>query len=568
MADSGTTYSGLCWGHTKMPTAQNIIDQWPDTATNDIDGVSNDKVPTELQYTSQGFNWGYQIPVHVKRLQWFKLDLCPKTSDLDAGFATDYPDNKAATPRGNQTPELIVEHYLTALRKYFETSFPNLVPLSLAPTPAVDWVITVPAMWSESAVAKTRQCAENAGMGTGAALQIIAEPEAAAVYALHRMAAYDPQIGDTFIVCDAGGGTVDLVTYRIISRKPKLRVVEVVSGQGGKCGSVFLNRRFKEFLYEKLGSHRSWRQDTMEEAMTRFESEVKRRFDGSEEEEFKIPVPAFPDSKAHGVHRARFLLKGSELLKIFDPVVEKILALVRGQIEASKAAGADVKGVLMVGGFGENRYLIRRLREMTVDQGIAVWKAANAWTAVVRGACMIALSQACPKTSLVNVAGRSARNSYGTASAKEYEQSIHREDLRAWSAVNDRYEVNTYDCTAKDFQGDTLTEKRPIRINYHVERLVTSGTLEPVQVTIVKCCAQQIEDLPEFVGDGDVEDLGEITVPIDRIGTKSLKKRLGQDGKSYYIIDFTLRITCHSAEMVYELMRGRTNYGRVALEYS
>lgn len=135
----------------------------------------------------------------------------------------------------------------------------------MASTTRINYVITVPAMWTEAAVAKTRKCAEKAGMGEGSALQIVTEPEAAAVYALHVAAPYDLTVGDTFVVCDAGGGTVDLITYRVTARGSIVRVVEVGSGRGEMCGSIFLNRRFEKFLRGKLSNHRSWREDMMEE---------------------------------------------------------------------------------------------------------------------------------------------------------------------------------------------------------------------------------------------------------------------------------------------------------------
>ena len=45
-------------------------------------------------------------------------------------------------------------------------------------------------------------------MGAGAALHIISEPEAAAMYALDALDPHGIEIGDTFVLCDAGGGTV------------------------------------------------------------------------------------------------------------------------------------------------------------------------------------------------------------------------------------------------------------------------------------------------------------------------------------------------------------------------
>jgi hypothetical protein len=37
-------------------------------------------------------------------------------------------------------------------------------------------------------------------------IQIVAEPEAAGIYALQSMKNIDLKINDTFVICDAGGG--------------------------------------------------------------------------------------------------------------------------------------------------------------------------------------------------------------------------------------------------------------------------------------------------------------------------------------------------------------------------
>jgi len=67
------------------------------------------------------------------------------------------------------------------------------------------YIITVPAVWSERAQAATRQCAQNAGMGNKNNIQIITEPEAAGIYALKNMV-LGLKVEDTFVLCDAGGG--------------------------------------------------------------------------------------------------------------------------------------------------------------------------------------------------------------------------------------------------------------------------------------------------------------------------------------------------------------------------
>lgn len=102
-------------------------------------------------------------------------------------------------------------------------------------------------------------------MGERDTLRVVSEPEAAAIWSLHRLAEYAPKVGDIFVVCDASGGTVDLISYEITALRPILRVIEAVPGHGHVCGSTLLNRRFESFLRGRLGGHESWDEDMLEE---------------------------------------------------------------------------------------------------------------------------------------------------------------------------------------------------------------------------------------------------------------------------------------------------------------
>ena len=118
------------------------------------------------------------------------------------------------------------------------------------------------------AQAKTRACAEAAGMGKGTALHIISEPEAAALYALDAMNPHNLKVGNTFVLCDAGGGTVDLVTYTVSALKPILKLSEATPGTGSLCGASFLNRKFQEFMESRFGSQSDWEEEIMEEVIS------------------------------------------------------------------------------------------------------------------------------------------------------------------------------------------------------------------------------------------------------------------------------------------------------------
>lgn len=260
---SGTTFSGICWAHTGSTDEQTPITWWP--ADHDcLEGVNSAKVPTQLQYTEDGFNWGFQIPHDMPRHTWFKLELDPGSPKHMSGIADSLADEKAAVSRYNQDQlERVVTSYFSALRQHFESTL--AIKLSILSTTPVEYIITHPAIWSDSAKAAIQRCAERAGIGEGRNLQLLTEPEAAAIWALPRITCFQARIRDTFVLCDAGGGTVDLITYQIQSLTPFLKVVEAATGDGGLCGSTFLNRRFTAFLRRKLADHPEWQEEMLEE---------------------------------------------------------------------------------------------------------------------------------------------------------------------------------------------------------------------------------------------------------------------------------------------------------------
>ncbi|KAL9033319.1 MAG: hypothetical protein Q9180_006009 [Flavoplaca navasiana] len=399
-------------------------EQWPGKVSGNLQAVSHQKVPTELQYTGGGaFKWGFQIPYGVQRCKWFKLLLDPKSSRIEVGQALAVAhDTQAAPPGYDQEPEELVRDYLTALREHFEAVLAKELP-SIAASTSIKYILTVPAVWSNEAIIKTRECAEQAGMGPALSLQIVTEPEAGAIWALYEIVPKTIKQGDTFVVCDAGGGTVDLITYRVKKLKPVLDVEEIVPGQGKQCGSTFLNRRFEAFLRQKLGSHPCWHEDVMED--------TKKSYDGSKtDDENYVPVATFPDEAALGIFRRRMKLTGIELFSIFEPVIQDVIDLVEQQIQATKDFKAEVKAVLLIGGFGESEYLYQRLRDTVASQGIIVEKPSYGWTAIQRGALMKGLADYSSKNTKVAVTGRSARCHYGTESAKDWDERLHPNDQR------------------------------------------------------------------------------------------------------------------------------------------
>ena len=52
-----------------------------------------------------------------------------------------------------------------------------------------------------------------------------------------------------------------------------------------------------------------------------------------------------------------------DMKSCFDPVVNEIIKLINQQINAVKAQSQAIRAIVLVGGFGESRYLQHRIRE-------------------------------------------------------------------------------------------------------------------------------------------------------------------------------------------------------------
>lgn len=155
-----------------------------------------------------------------RQVKWFKL-----------GLET---ENEVLTLPASLTAVDVIRDYLSALYKHVMTTLYRRFDRGVMQMTKVDFVLTVPAIWSDAAKKRTEEAAVRAGMGNEHSLEILSEPESAAIYILKNLDHTHSQIrqGDRIVVCDAGGGTVDLISYDIKSVVPSLSVVECAAGTG------------------------------------------------------------------------------------------------------------------------------------------------------------------------------------------------------------------------------------------------------------------------------------------------------------------------------------------------
>jgi molecular chaperone DnaK (HSP70) len=240
--DFGTTFTGVAY---RIVTA---VDK--ETATLDAAAINEqtkllstwpggraaalEKIPSVLSYRDNGelMNWGLKVsPRQGIRVAHFKLGLqdvaqhykvtgmAQNESPL-GGFLHDpqwkdtrLPDKKAVDYAAD---------YLSCVRNYIAAKLGPLI--GSLENDKVSFVITVPAIWRDRAKELTRQAASRAGFAD-TRLAFISEPEAAALYCATISKDVELQQGDTFVVCDAGGGTV--VSIFVGSKADQIRTLSL-----------------------------------------------------------------------------------------------------------------------------------------------------------------------------------------------------------------------------------------------------------------------------------------------------------------------------------------------------
>lgn len=168
--------------------------------------------------------WGFQLRPEEERVRCVKL-LLDSRQKLPKYVSNS--DLKIQLERTGKSAETVVTDYLKELWKHSHETLERRYGKVFMTNTKLDIVLTVPAVWSDAAKDATLRAATAAGIGGNLAL--ISEPEAAAVYTLKSIQPNHLRAGNNFIVCDAGGGTVDLISYEIEQVTP-LRIQESAEG--------------------------------------------------------------------------------------------------------------------------------------------------------------------------------------------------------------------------------------------------------------------------------------------------------------------------------------------------
>lgn len=429
----------------------------------------------------------------------------------------------------------------------------------------IKYFLTVPAIWNDAGKAATRAAAIQAGFlrdENDNRLTLITEPEAAAMFCA-KAGLLNLKVHDAILIVDCGGGTVDLIAYEVEEESP-FTVAECTAGSGDSCGSTALNRNFSNILRTKIrkmklpeGSRTAGR--VYAKCIMDFENRIKADFRNNNQKwAVDVGIEAeFPDA---GIEEGYMTFTNEEILQCFEPVVNRILELVRNQIIAIQAQNRTLQNVLVVGGFGASEYLFQQIKLHVPPQFQAkVVRPMDSVAAIVKGAVTAGISERV-------VTSRVARRHYLMATLQPFKEGHHPEAYRVPSLDGkDRCKFTRQIFVQK---GQRVKIGEPVKVSFF-RQVAPGATL--MYEDILYACDDEI--CPEYTKDPSkslpypVYDKG--TQANNRIGVKEVvtltsdlsRKNLEKDFErmdtpqgTFYRVYFDIYLTLDGSEFNAELV--------------
>ncbi|THV48951.1 hypothetical protein BGAL_0219g00150 [Botrytis galanthina] len=551
--DFGTTYSGVAFAFLpdENPRVYSV-DMWPGRASDELLflkfltqrkglGEKQPKTPTIISYERNGggFAWGAQK--HNEHLiRGIKLLLDP-TQEMPS-YISASTFRRDLERLGKPAVEVAAD-FIQAMYEHAMERIMASWPEDYVQDCQKKFVLSVPAVWSDRAKDLTLRAARKAGFYP---VTLVKEPEAAALYALTEFKDKALSIGDAIVICDAGGGTVDLISYEIIKLDPRLELKELVPGT--------------EVVRKLVGEaqfHDPKNAKVLAAALMKFDSSVKTKFRGDvagDDHKFNFLDGKIKDDEERGIENSHWTLKCNELKLIFDPVIADIIVKVNKQVQDVIAKrisdnhpkAKTIKAIILVGGFGCSEYLKSQLDQ--AHPTIQVIQPYEAWSAIVKGAVLTQLPQ---KVSVVS-----------TQATRHYGVTAH----QAYHDIEDKGYPKFMDAYGKwrtRRRGDNL--RRPLKIRFSFYRTLHS-ILDDNLIFNEHLDHCELQSAP-IRPDPTVAVNCSLQVDLRSVDPATFREKIDRLGNPCWDIRYQLVVTVNSAIMTFSLEYKGKNMGSVEAKY-
>ncbi|KAF5628925.1 Hsp70 family heat shock protein [Fusarium sp. NRRL 52700] len=527
--DFGTTYSGVAYCFCNSSGKPDVV---PVFDWLGLEGRTQPKVPTAILYDpedSTKFKWGGQINWRDDHVRGVKLLLDPQQTRPSYLPSSNFKSEIKKLPKDVVD---VAADFMGAMYNHALERIASRVPRDYLDLCQKDFVLSVPAVWSDMAKESTMQAAQKAGIFPVA---VIKEPEAAALYTfMSQERALANKKGDCFVVCDAGGGTVDLISYEVVSTQPSLDLAEVVPGIGSMSGSLGLNRRFAEAVQNLIGDEEWFRlknHDAWPLAERQFDQSIKTAFNGDLEDEYIVNFPGayLEDDDEERLLRDTWYMSGEAVRDIFEPLIADIIRLVNEQVQ-----GARLK---------------------RPGKPLKVIQPDDAWAAIVKGAALSRLSY-------TNVVSTKAARHYGVIVRGTYEPITDKGRRTFVDPVDGTLRADKMEWYI--LKGQDLKRDQEIRrsLSRHVPKVHSDNDLlfqDKLSMSDVVLAPQHPTS--------DVRTNCTLTSDLRAVDKSLFKDRVGIDGREWLQVKFELVISTREAAMKFWLEYDGKEVGSVFATY-
>ncbi|XP_060597226.1 heat shock 70 kDa protein 12A-like [Ruditapes philippinarum] len=303
----------------------------------------------------------------------------------------------------------------------------------------IHWMITIPAISSDSARQFMRESSTKAGIPE-THLRLVLESEAAAFYSTPRIMTEEIPCGFMYVLADLGGGTTDICAHKIIDGG-KIQEIYRTTGEasgGSDVDECFINMMetligkkvwdefstthpsacvslVNEFRLKKkeFKSQTNNIQLKMENALVHVLTGEKKNLNDI------VKKSKYVRKLEYNSMDARLTINREMLEELFKPSVDKIISKLVEILD--QCDENEIKTIILVEGYSESPYVRERIQSSFCNMRVILVD--DARLAVLNGAVMMGWK---PK----NIIQRRSRYTYGFYIAEPFREGIHPEQLR------------------------------------------------------------------------------------------------------------------------------------------
>ncbi|XP_060082630.1 heat shock 70 kDa protein 12A-like [Ylistrum balloti] len=391
----------------------------------------------------------------------------------------------------------------------------------------IHWVITIPAIWDDSAKQFMREAAVDAGIKSDQ-LSFALEPEAASLYCrlvnvvveandestdagVKKKEFRSSKSGERFMVLDIGGGTADISVHE---RQMDERLKEIHEPSGGPWGGTAVDRELFKFLTRIFGEKsiesfkrkymadyvelcrnfeikkRTITEETTGKVILKLPPSFKESVDSNSNISFDVALSNSEFSEKVKWYSGKLKIDADVVKGFFEVPIQKIVS----HVEKLLKKVGKIEMIMMVGGFSDCQLLDKAIRDNFPD--ISILNPNDSVLAVLKGAVIFGHK---PRA----IVSRVARYTYGYEAWPKFDPKIH-------SQVH-KVRLGGVDCCTGVFQ-PYIRIGTELSCDDHITSTHCPVSDEQEDMAINIYISEKKE--PKYITDPDVRHLGTLRLPL------------------------------------------------------